>query len=84
MLKSYIGTLIACSLSLAFHCSDTSRWSCSGPVIVYADEGGRVPYLRRVNRMCKALGLDLKEVLRDYYNTTPAAPIGQIMRFSRP
>lgn len=74
-LKSYIGTIMDISIISGLPLFDHFRVERTGPVIVYVGEGGKIPYLRRVKRICKAMELDLKTVLHDYHIVTETAPI---------
>jgi hypothetical protein len=77
-LKSYIGTFIDLAVISGQPLFGEFRVMRRGPVVAYIGEGGRIPYLRRVKRIARAMGVS-RDQLSDYHVITQTAPIDSAM-----
>jgi hypothetical protein len=59
-LKSYIGTFIALGVASGRPIFDHFKVERPGPVIAYVGEGGRGPFTERLDRIARAMGVQLR------------------------
>jgi len=75
-LKTYVSLFIDMALATGLPLFGKFEVPTPGPVIMYAGEGGRVPFARRLERIAHAMGVTASDV--PYYITFDTAPIASV------